>query len=96
MEGSDASSVSTSSDSVDFVEHNIWNPMLELLFHVQVGGIFEIYVEELDLARIALSCHFALDLLCDKTVTHDSFKRLVWHHCLWWESFIQGHHCFLV
>ena len=33
--------------------------MLELLFHVQVGGIFEIYVEELDLARIAVSCHFA-------------------------------------
>ena len=61
MERSDASSVSTASDSVDFDEHNIWNPMLELLFHVQVGGTFEKYVEEIDLARIALSCHFALD-----------------------------------
>ena len=48
------------------------------------------------LARIALSCHFAPDLLCDKTVTHDSFQRLLWHHCLWRESIIQGHHCLLV
>ena len=52
MERSDTSSVSTASDSVHFDEHNIWNPMLELLFHVQVGGIFEINVDEIDGARI--------------------------------------------
>ena len=46
--------------------------MMELLFHVQIGGIFELFVEESDLARIALSCHFALDLLCDKAGSHDS------------------------
>ena len=46
--------------------------VLDLLFHVQIGGIFELLVEEIDLARIALSCHFALDLLCDKAETHDS------------------------
>ena len=39
---------------------------MELLFHVQIGGIFVLFVDEIDLARIALSCHFALDLLCDK------------------------------
>ena len=43
--------------------------MMELLFHVQIGGIFEIFVEEIDLARVALSCHFAIDLLCDKAGT---------------------------
>ena len=42
---------------------------MEQLFHVQVGGIFE---HDTDLARIALSCHFALDFLCDKAGTHDS------------------------
>ena len=52
--------------------HNMWNPMLELLFHVQIGGIFEIFVEEINSARVALSCHFALDLLRDKAGTHDS------------------------
>ena len=57
--------VSTASSLVNLVEHNIWNPVMELLFHVQIGGIFEIFVEEIDLARIELSCHFALDLLCD-------------------------------
>ena len=45
---------------------------MELLFRIQVGGIFVLFVDEIDLARIALSCHFALDLLCDKAGTHDS------------------------
>ena len=63
MERLDTSSVSTASSSVDIVEHNVWNPLMVLLFHVHIGGIFEIFVDEIDLARIALSCHFALDLL---------------------------------
>ena len=71
MEGS-GSSVSTASNSVDIVEHNMWKPMIELLFHVQIGGIFELLVEEIDLARIALSCRFALDVLCDKEGARDS------------------------
>ena len=68
MEGLDASSVSTSSDSVVFDAHNIWNPTLELLFHVQFGGIFEIYVEEIDwresrlLAIVPRLCLHAFDM----------------------------------
>ena len=69
---SDASSVSTASGSDDFDAHNIWNPTMELLFHVQIGGIFEIFVEEIDLARIACSCHFAFVLLCDKARSYES------------------------
>ena len=72
MERSDASSVSTASSPANLVEHNVWNPMMELLFHVQIGGIFELLVDVIDLARIALSCHFALDILCDKESVHDS------------------------
>ena len=79
MEMSDASSVSTASSSVDFTAHNVWNPMMELLFHVQIGGIFELIVEEVDLTRIALSCHFALDFLCDKAGTRDSALRSSGH-----------------
>ena len=41
----------------------MWNPLLELLFHEQVSGVFEPFVDEIDLSMIALSCHFALDLL---------------------------------
>ena len=55
---------------------------MELPFHVQICGI-EPYVDETDLARIALSCHLSLDLLCDKAVTHDSGERLTWHHYPW-------------
>ena len=45
---------------------------MELLLHVQIGGIVELFLDEIDLARLALSFHFALDLLCDKEVAHDS------------------------
>ena len=30
---------------------------MELLIHVQIGGVLEPFVDETDLARIALSCH---------------------------------------
>ena len=46
--------------------HNMWNPLLELLFRGQISGVFVLFVDEIDLAKIALSCHFALDLLCCK------------------------------
>ena len=49
----------------------MWNPM-ELLFHEQISGAFEPFVVEIDLARISLSCHYALDLLCYKEGVHDS------------------------
>ena len=45
---------------------------MELFFHVRIGGIFVLIVNEIDLARIALSCHFALDVLCDKEGAHGS------------------------
>ena len=68
---SPTSCVPTASSSDERFAHNIWNPMMELLFHAQIGGIFEMFVDEIDLARLALSCHFALDVLCDKESVHD-------------------------
>ena len=50
------SCVSTASSLDENFAHNIWKP-LELLFHVQICVIFEPFVDETDLARIALSCH---------------------------------------
>ena len=46
--------------------------LMELLFHVQVSGAFEPFVDEIGLAKIALSCHFALDVLCYKEGVRDS------------------------
>ena len=45
---------------------------MELLFHEQISGAFEPFVDEIDLAKIALSVHFALDLHCYKDDVHDS------------------------
>ena len=69
---SSGSCVSTASSSDEIFAHNICNPMLELLLHVQIGGILELFVDEIDLTRIALSCHFAADFLCNKAVTYES------------------------
>ena len=59
-----SSSASTVPSFDDFFAHNMWNPLLEFLFLEQDNGIFASFVVEIDQAKIALSCHFALDLLC--------------------------------
>ena len=53
----------------------MWNPVLELLFHVA-------YVDEVDLGRIAHSCHFTLYVLCYKADVHCPDARSIRHHCL--------------
>ena len=41
--------------------------MLELFFHAHIGIHMEVLVDEMELGRIALACHFAPDILCDKS-----------------------------
>ena len=69
-------SLSSSASAVpsldDYFEHTMWKPLLELLLLQQVSGIFASYLVEIDLAMIALSWHFALDLLCYKECVYDS------------------------
>ena len=50
----------------------MWIPLMELLFHEQISGAFEPFVDEIDLAKFAPSCQFALDLLCHKEGVHNS------------------------
>ena len=61
-----SSSASTESSIDDLFRHNMWNPLLELLFFEHVNGIVDSYLVDLDLAKIAFSCHFPIDLLCYK------------------------------
>ena len=44
-----------------------------------LGFCFAAYLVEIDLAKIALSCHFALDLLCYKEGAYDSAWRFIGH-----------------
>ena len=55
---SPTSCVSPTSSSGESFAHNMWILLMELLFHEQIGGAFEPFVDEIDLAKIALSCHF--------------------------------------
>ena len=59
-----SSSVSTLPSFEDDFTHNMWNPL--------ISGVFEPIVDKIDLAKIALSCHFALDLLCCKESAYDT------------------------
>ena len=61
-----SSSTSTVPSIDDYFEHNMQNPLLDLLFLEQVSGTFVSHLVDIDLAKIALSCHFVLDLLCYK------------------------------
>ena len=76
LEAPDTSSISTfsslltSTDSDEYDEHNMWNPMFNLICLEYVGAVMESYLDEAVLGRIALSCHFALDFLCDKAEFH--------------------------
>ena len=70
---SPTSSVSTASIFGEYFAHNTWNPLLELLFLEPTSGVIVLCVEEIDLAQIALSCHFALDLLY-KEGGHDDYE----------------------
>ena len=63
MDVSDTSTTLTFSDPDEYDEHNIWNPMIVLLCHAHIGVFMEAPFDEEDLWRIALSCHFALDIM---------------------------------
>ena len=64
-----SSSVSTVPSLDDDFERDTWNLFLE-----QVSGIFASHLVDIDLARIALSCLFAIDLLCYKEDVFDSAR----------------------
>ena len=78
-----SSSASTVPSFNDYFAHNMWNPLLKLLFLEQVGVIFASFVVEIDLAKIALSFHSAFDLLCYKEGAYDSAGRFIGHYCPW-------------
>ena len=78
-----SSSASTATSIDDYSEHNMWNPLLELLFLKHVNGIVDSYVVDFDLARIAFSCQIVLDLLCYKEEVFVSPRWYIGHHCPW-------------
>ena len=57
---------SSFSSSFSEENHNVWCPLLELFFHWRIGRCMEAMVDEVSTAQVALTCHFALDVLCEK------------------------------
>ena len=67
--------------------------MMELLFHEQIGGAFEPFVDEIDLPKIALHSLVILPLIYSATrkvvtILHDATSGtiargvcLLWHWC---------------
>ena len=66
-EGSATFSTFSSEESFEYHELNVWNSMLDLLCHFEVGVVLGALREEVVMGRIALTFHFSLDLFCDRT-----------------------------
>ena len=45
-------------------EINMWNPLLSAVADVFSGPVLDDMVSEVDMGRLALTCHFSLDVLC--------------------------------
>ena len=46
-------------------EHNVWKKVWVLCGYFSVGPSFKGHVTDTELERLAMSCHFALHILCD-------------------------------
>ena len=80
---STCSSLLTSPDPDEYDEHNMWKNTMRFFCHEHIGSFMESYFDEVVLGRIALSCHFALDLLRDKAELYYSpFLRLAFAEAL--------------
>ena len=47
-------------------EINMWNPLLSAMADVIAGPVLDDMVSEVDMGRVALTCHFSLDVLCSE------------------------------
>ena len=54
-----SSSVSTASSCCEYFAHHMWKLLVELLSLEQTRGVIVLFVEEVELAQIAPSYHFA-------------------------------------
>ena len=55
--------------------------MLELLCHADIGILMEALVDDTVLVMVALSCHYALDVLCDKSDTRKGVDVSAFDSC---------------
>ena len=47
-------------------EINMWNPPFSATTDVVAGPVLDDTVSEVDMGRVALTCHFSIDVLCSE------------------------------
>ena len=57
---------SESVSSIGFRENSVCNCALHVIGLYESGDKVSFFLEDLELARVALSCHIALDMLCQE------------------------------
>ena len=60
--------ISSTASGTDLEEHNNGNPFVDFCCLVRVGILLEEALTKEETGRMALSCWFALDILCDTGV----------------------------
>ena len=89
MERSEAPYGSTASNSADIVAHNIWNSIMELLFHVQISAASSKSVEGIDLAGVAMSCHLSSVASLAQAISCSNVRGVVPVHEMFWFCLVQ-------
>ena len=74
-EGSATSSTFSTEVSFEYHDYNVWNSMLVALCHFEIGAVLVAHLDDVAMGRIALACHFSLDLLCHKNILFASCQR---------------------
>ena len=54
-------------------EINMWNPLLSAMADVNSGPVLDDMVSEVDMGRVAMTCHFSLDVLCSEDAPASRF-----------------------
>ena len=57
---------SEDASSVEYCEHDVENLAIEVAGQKWSSDVISLFLEDWDIGRVALSCHIAMDLLCQE------------------------------
>ena len=55
--------------------HSVWNPLLSAIVHFRVGEALQPSLSSEEMGKVALTCHFACDSLCEELYDWDGAER---------------------
>ena len=66
---------SSSENEAEAEPHDIWNPLLSAMVHFRIGDMLQPSFSAEDLSKVALTCRFACDSLCEELHDWEGAER---------------------